>query len=74
VPPPARALCAGCRISIIEAREVLGSFNARLREYAVKRLTSGGVAFVKGSVKEVRAKEIVLQVRQQSRAQAKGKK
>ncbi|KAL4421702.1 hypothetical protein ABPG77_010646 [Micractinium sp. CCAP 211/92] len=49
------------RITMIEANELLGSFDSRLREYAARRLTREGVQLVKGVVKEVRQKEVELQ-------------
>lgn len=49
------------RITLIEANELLGSFDARLREYAAKKLISAGVHLVKGVVKEVRETELELQ-------------
>lgn len=48
---------------MIEANELLGSFDSRLREYAARRLTREGVQLVKGVVKEVRQKEVELQAR-----------
>jgi len=48
------------RITLIEANELLGSFDARLREYAAKKLISAGVHLVKGIVKEVRETELEL--------------
>lgn len=49
------------RVTIIEANELLGSFDASLREYTARKLTKEGVQLVKGVVKEVREKEIELQ-------------
>ncbi|KAL4457622.1 hypothetical protein ABPG75_012487 [Micractinium tetrahymenae] len=49
------------RITMVEANELLGSFDSRLREYAARRLTQEGVQLVKGVVKEVREKEVELQ-------------
>lgn len=48
---------------MIEANELLGSFDSRLREYAARRLTREGVQLVKGVVKEVRQREVELQAR-----------
>lgn len=49
------------RVTIIEANELLGSFDSSLREYAARKLTKEGVQLVKGVVKEVRQMEIELQ-------------
>jgi len=46
----------------VEANELLGSFDASLREYTARRLTEEGVQLIKGVVKEVRQGEIELQV------------
>ncbi|KAI7835537.1 hypothetical protein COHA_010565 [Chlorella ohadii] len=40
------------RVTIIEANELLGSFDASLREYTARKLTKAGVQLVKGVVKE----------------------
>lgn len=53
---------------MIEANELLGSFDSRLREYAARRLTREGVQLVKGVVKEVREKEVELQARRAAAA------
>jgi NADH:ubiquinone reductase (non-electrogenic) len=45
---------------LIEANELLGSFDARLREYAARKLVKEGVHLVKGIVKQVRPGEIEL--------------
>lgn len=49
------------RVSLIEPRELLGSFEARLREYAASKLARGGVQLLRGVVKEVRRGEVELQ-------------
>lgn len=49
------------RITLIEANELLGSFDARLREYAARKLVESGVHLVKGVVKEVREDEVELE-------------
>lgn len=36
-----------CRVTLIEARELLGTFAASLRRYAVKRLEKQGVILMK---------------------------
>lgn len=56
---PDRAL--DMRITLIEANELLGSFDARLREYTARQLVKEGVHLVKGVVKEVRETELELQ-------------
>ncbi|KAK6917481.1 FAD/NAD(P)-binding domain [Dillenia turbinata] len=48
------------RVTIIEASEILSSFNAGLREYAAKHLTKYGVNVMRGVVKEVHPEKIVL--------------
>lgn len=48
------------RITLIEANELLGSFDARLREYAARKLVESGVHLIKGVVKEVREGEVEL--------------
>ena len=49
------------RITLIEASQLLGSFDVRLREYAAGRLAREGVHLVKAVVKEVRPTELELQ-------------
>jgi NADH:ubiquinone reductase (non-electrogenic) len=51
---------------VIEAREVLGSFDASLREYAARKLVRQGVQLRKGVVKTMNDTTISLQVRRQS--------
>eukprot|EP01025_Chloroclados_australasicus_P067241 TRINITY_DN9298_c0_g1_i1.p1 TRINITY_DN9298_c0_g1~~TRINITY_DN9298_c0_g1_i1.p1 ORF type:complete len:583 (+),score=66.39 TRINITY_DN9298_c0_g1_i1:182-1750(+) len=48
------------KVTLIEAAELLGSFDGSLREYAARRLTKLGVRLVQGVVKEVREKEVEL--------------
>ncbi len=48
------------RITLIEANELLGSFDARLREYAAGKLVKEGVHLLKAVVKEVRKTELEL--------------
>ncbi|CAH9141721.1 unnamed protein product [Cuscuta epithymum] len=48
------------RVTLIEANEILSSFDVGLREYATKHLTKVGVRLVRGIVKEVHPKKIVL--------------
>ncbi|KAL6749899.1 pyridine nucleotide-disulfide oxidoreductase-domain-containing protein [Haematococcus lacustris] len=55
-PDRARAM----RITLVEAREVLGSFDPSLREYAARKLVQRGVQLRKGVVKTVTAQEITL--------------
>ncbi|GAB4820804.1 hypothetical protein N2152v2_007850 [Parachlorella kessleri] len=50
------------RVTVIEANELLGSFDARLREYAARKLVRAGVHLMRGIVKEVREKELELKV------------
>ncbi|KAK6917480.1 FAD/NAD(P)-binding domain [Dillenia turbinata] len=48
------------RVTIIEASEILSSFDAGLREYAAKHLNKYGVNVMRGVVKEVHPEKIVL--------------
>ncbi|CAD7695202.1 unnamed protein product [Ostreobium quekettii] len=48
------------RVTLIEARELLGSFDASLREYAVRRLAKQGVKLMKGVVSEVTPQTLKL--------------
>ena len=58
-PERARAM----RVTLIEAREVLGSFDRSLREYAAQKLIQRGVELRKGAVKCMDESTITLQVR-----------
>eukprot|EP00877_Chromochloris_zofingiensis_P007537 jgi/Chrzof1/3036/Cz12g09060.t1 len=55
-PDRARAM----RITLVEARELLGNFDVNLREYAARKLVNRGVRLKKGIVKEVQEKTITL--------------
>ena len=55
-------LPAPVQVTVIEANELLGSFDARLREYAARKLVRAGVRLMRGIVKEVREKELELKV------------
>ncbi|KAG2490335.1 hypothetical protein HYH03_011284 [Edaphochlamys debaryana] len=48
------------RVTMVEARELLGSFDASLREYAARKLMKRGVVLKKGVVQKVTATEVVL--------------
>ncbi|KAM7500831.1 hypothetical protein LguiA_025245 [Lonicera macranthoides] len=48
------------RVTLIEANEILSSFDVGLRQYATKHLTKCGVRLLRGVVKEVHPKKIVL--------------
>ncbi|KAI3456319.1 hypothetical protein Pfo_012982 [Paulownia fortunei] len=48
------------RVTLIEANEILSSFDVGLRQYATKHLTKSGVRLVRGVVKEVHPNKIVL--------------
>ncbi|XP_059292417.1 internal alternative NAD(P)H-ubiquinone oxidoreductase A2, mitochondrial-like [Lycium ferocissimum] len=48
------------QVTLIEANEILSSFDVGLREYATKHLTKVGVRLVRGVVKEVHPDKIVL--------------
>lgn len=47
-------------VTLIEANEILSSFDVSLRLYATKQLSKSGVHLVQGIVKEVLPKEIIL--------------
>lgn len=46
-PPLSDAWADGCRVTLIEAVELLSAFDGRLREYASQRLTKRGINIVK---------------------------
>ncbi|XP_074269928.1 internal alternative NAD(P)H-ubiquinone oxidoreductase A1, mitochondrial-like [Silene latifolia] len=48
------------QVTLIEANEILSSFDTGLREYAANHLTKSGVRLVRGIVKEVEKEKIVL--------------
>ncbi|KAL5986911.1 Internal alternative NAD(P)H-ubiquinone oxidoreductase A1, mitochondrial [Asimina triloba] len=48
------------QVTLIEANEILSSFDVWLRRYAANHLTKSGVRLVRGVVKEVLPKKIVL--------------
>ncbi|KAK9842472.1 hypothetical protein WJX81_001619 [Elliptochloris bilobata] len=48
------------RVTLVEAMQLLGSFDSRLREYAARTLHRQGIHLVHGMVKEVREKEVEL--------------
>ncbi|WCJ26963.1 Internal alternative NAD(P)H-ubiquinone oxidoreductase A1 mitochondrial [Euphorbia peplus] len=48
------------KVTLIEANEILSSFDASLRQYATNHLTKSGVQFTRGVVKEVHPKKIIL--------------
>ncbi|PIN11707.1 NADH-dehydrogenase (ubiquinone) [Handroanthus impetiginosus] len=48
------------RVTLIEANEILSSFDVGLRQYATKHLTKCGVRLVRGVVKEVYPNKIIL--------------
>ncbi|MEW5311892.1 MAG: hypothetical protein WDW38_003569 [Sanguina aurantia] len=56
---PERA--SAMRVTLVEAKELLSSFDIKLREYATRRLSRQGVQLKKGVVRNVTAKEITLQ-------------
>ncbi|XP_028753074.1 internal alternative NAD(P)H-ubiquinone oxidoreductase A1, mitochondrial-like [Neltuma alba] len=47
-------------VTLIEANEILSSFDVRLRNYATKQLTKSGVRLVRGTVKDVQDQNIIL--------------
>ncbi|KAK4441321.1 Internal alternative NAD(P)H-ubiquinone oxidoreductase A1, mitochondrial [Sesamum alatum] len=48
------------RVTLVEANEILSSFDDRLRKYAIKQLIKSGVRLVRGIVKDVQADKIIL--------------
>lgn len=48
------------QVTLIEANEILSSFDVGLRQYATKHLTKSGVHLMRGVVKELHPKKIVL--------------
>lgn len=48
------------KVTLIEASEFLSSFDVGLRQYATNHLTMSGVSLMRGVVKEVHSKKIVL--------------
>ncbi|GER33225.1 internal alternative NAD(P)H-ubiquinoneoxidoreductase A1 [Striga asiatica] len=47
-------------VTLVEANEILSSFDDRLRRYAIKQLTKSGVRLVRGIVKDVQSDKIIL--------------
>ncbi len=47
---------------VVEASQLLGSFDKRLRQYAARKLIKAGVHLRRGMVKEAYAQHLVLQV------------
>ncbi|KAL3334059.1 hypothetical protein AABB24_030695 [Solanum stoloniferum] len=47
-------------VTLIEANEILSSFDDRLRVYATKQLTKSGVRLVRGLVQDVQPEKIIL--------------
>ncbi|GJR95465.1 internal alternative NAD(P)H-ubiquinone oxidoreductase A2, mitochondrial-like protein [Tanacetum coccineum] len=47
-------------VTLIEANDILSSFDDRLRVYATNQLTKSGVRLVRGTVKDVQPKKLVL--------------
>ncbi|KAG7960209.1 hypothetical protein I3843_10G112100 [Carya illinoinensis] len=48
------------KVTLIEANEILSSFDVGLRQYATNHLNKSGVRLMRGVVKEVHSKKIVL--------------
>ncbi|XP_039020120.1 internal alternative NAD(P)H-ubiquinone oxidoreductase A1, mitochondrial-like [Hibiscus syriacus] len=48
------------KVTLIEANEILSSFDVRLRQYATNHLKKSGVHLMRGVVKEVHPKKIIL--------------
>ncbi|KAK3138905.1 hypothetical protein QOZ80_5AG0374970 [Eleusine coracana subsp. coracana] len=47
-------------VTLIEANEILSSFDVRLRQYAAKQLVKSGVRLVRGIVKDVQPNKLIL--------------
>ena len=47
-------------VTLIEANEILSSFDDRLQHYATRQLTKSGVRLVRGIVKDVKVDKIIL--------------
>lgn len=47
-------------VTLIEANEILSSFDDRLRHYAIRQLTKSGVRLVRGIVKDVQPEKLIL--------------
>lgn len=47
-------------VTLVEANDILSSFDDRLRRYAIKQLTKSGVRLVRGIVKDVEPDKIIL--------------
>ncbi|GJM92671.1 hypothetical protein PR202_ga09162 [Eleusine coracana subsp. coracana] len=47
-------------VTLIEANEILSSFDVRLRQYAVDQLVKSGVRLVRGIVKDVQPNKLIL--------------
>ncbi|EEC71737.1 hypothetical protein OsI_04297 [Oryza sativa Indica Group] len=47
-------------VTLIEANEILSSFDVRLRQYATNQLTKSGVRLVRGIVKDVQPNKLIL--------------
>ncbi|KAK3162364.1 hypothetical protein QOZ80_1BG0088700 [Eleusine coracana subsp. coracana] len=48
------------QVTLIEANEILSSFDVRLRQYAVDQLVKSGVRLVRGIVKDVQPNKLIL--------------
>lgn len=47
-------------VTLIEAKDILSSFDDRLRHYAIKQLNKSGVRLVRGIVKDVKPQKLIL--------------
>ncbi|XP_037414645.1 internal alternative NAD(P)H-ubiquinone oxidoreductase A1, mitochondrial-like [Triticum dicoccoides] len=47
-------------VTLIEANEILSSFDVRLRQYAINQLVKSGVRLVRGIVKDVQPDKLIL--------------
>lgn len=61
IPVDAKLICCCLRrVTLVEAAEVLGSFDARIREYAARKLHKQGVILIQGAVKSIGPTQMTL--------------
>lgn len=54
-----RSLLKHCKVTVLEAGEVLGTFDQKLRQYGLRRLDALGVQVIKQSVVGVNEREVI---------------
>lgn len=54
-----RSLLKHCKVTVLEAGEVLGSFDQKLRDYGMRRLDALGVQVIKQAVVGVNEREVI---------------